>query len=60
MVFATILKALPFGENVKVFIGVVAVCGLGYLPIAMKGDEAIGFDNMEEKREAMNKKADGS
>ena len=49
----TILKLLPFGENVKVFIGVTLLCGLGYLPIAMRGQSAIGFDNIEEKREAM-------
>ena len=49
----TVLKALPIGENLKVFLGVSLVCGLAYMPVYMKGDKAISYDNMAEKREAM-------
>ena len=53
MVLQTILRALPFGENVKVFLGTSLICGLAYLPLHLKGDKAVGYDNMAEKREAM-------
>ena len=53
MVLQTVLRALPFGENMKVFLGTSLICGLAYMPIYLKGDRAVGYDNMAEKREAM-------
>eukprot|EP00325_Prymnesiales_sp_UTEX-LB-985_P023140 CAMPEP_0174727158 /NCGR_PEP_ID=MMETSP1094-20130205/49214_1 /TAXON_ID=156173 /ORGANISM="Chrysochromulina brevifilum, Strain UTEX LB 985" /LENGTH=46 /DNA_ID= /DNA_START= /DNA_END= /DNA_ORIENTATION= len=37
----------------KVLLGVGVICGIAYLPLATQGDKAVGFDTMEEKREAM-------
>ena len=51
--FASVLKALPLSENMKIFLGVAFICGLGYLPIATKGQDAVQFDTMYEKQEAL-------
>ena len=48
---ASIFKRLPVGDNMKVVIGVVMLCGLGAAPVLLKKENA-GYDNMEEKREA--------
>ena len=53
MVLQTVLRARPFGENMKVVLGTSLICGLAYMPIYLKGDRAVGYDNMAEKREAM-------
>ena len=50
MVFATILKYLPMGDNMKVAFGTSVVLAISYATLARKGTS---YDNMAEKREAM-------
>ena len=33
MVLHSVLKALPVGDNAKIFLGVIVVCGVGALPM---------------------------
>ena len=49
-VFATILKYLPMGDNMKVAFGTSVVLAISYATLARKGTS---YDNMAEKREAM-------
>ena len=49
MVFATILKYLPMGDNMKVAFGTSVVLAISYATLARKGTS---YDNMAEKREA--------
>ena len=37
---ATVLKMLPFGENVKVLFGVSLICAVSYMPFALQGEQA--------------------
>ena len=37
---ATVLKMLPFGENVKVLFGVSLICGVSYMPFALQGEQS--------------------
>ena len=52
MVFATILKHLPMGDNAKVAFGTGVVLAISYATLARKG---VSYENMAEKREAMKK-----
>jgi hypothetical protein len=82
MVFRSVMKALPVGENMRIFLGVGVIVGFASTPfifrgarqlhsscalrrvvestagshhlcIPLPGKDAVGYDTMAEKREAM-------
>ena len=55
--FYTILRALPGGENFKVIVGVVAICGVDAGLLHKKGR---GYDSMADKRAAQQAEIDAA
>jgi len=56
--FERMLNLLPVGENMKVFVGTVLICGLGTgMTLTRSG---VGYDSMEEKRADKKKKAEAA
>ena len=56
--FYTILRALPGGENFKVIVGVVAICGVGTAGLLHK--KGRGYDSMADKRAAQQAEMDAA
>ena len=56
--FYTILRALPGGENFKVIVGVVAICGVGTAGLLHK--KGRGYDSMADKRAAQQAEIDAA
>lgn len=48
----TVLKVLPVGGNMKVFMGVSLMLGLSYLPLYLKKNNAVAYETMADKRAA--------
>ena len=46
----SILRALPGGDNFKIILGVLTICGVGTLPMLHKKGK--GYDSMADKRAA--------
>ena len=56
--FYTLLRALPGGENFKVIVGVVAICGVGTAGLLHK--KGRGYDSMADKRAAQQAEMDAA
>ena len=56
--FYTLLRALPGGENFKVIVGVVAICGVGTAGLLHK--KGRGYDSMADKRAAQQAEIDAA
>ena len=48
----SVLKVLPVGSNMKVFMGVSLMLGLSYLPFYFKKNSAVAYETMADKRAA--------
>ena len=54
----TILNALPFGSNMKVFLGTSLLLGISYWPLYTKKQDAVSYETMADKRASLKKKAE--
>ena len=54
----SILRALPGGDNFKIILGVLTICGVGTLPMLHKKGK--GYDSMADKRAAQQAEMDAA